>query len=307
MKNFRNIFYCLLLLAGSTYGFSQGTVAYTNNPAITHGMKFQGTYSSGTTYALNDVVIASGAGYLSMVSSNVGHTPSSSPTQWQALGSASVEGSGASDGDAGTMQMAGSTSGTFAASHVKDDGTTVTSTEPFTAPSLATSDLVNNTQKTWYTGTSGDSTCAPATVAHSVVTCMKDGLLQESIADAFSNAFQPLAVEGAPHTLTDADTISWSTTGASLANAAITLDHTRSTRTVNVTGLREGSSAILALVQDSTGGATTLVLGTGCTWYLRNAAGGYIPGTSVSLTTSALAANLVGFTQIGGICYTNAW
>lgn len=40
------------------------------------------TYASGTTYAAGAVVTYLGLPYLSLVGSNVGHTPSTSPTQW---------------------------------------------------------------------------------------------------------------------------------------------------------------------------------------------------------------------------------
>ena len=46
------------------------------------GMSFQGTYSSGTNYALADGVMYNGAGYVSLVASNHGNTPDLSPAQW---------------------------------------------------------------------------------------------------------------------------------------------------------------------------------------------------------------------------------
>ena len=42
----------------------------------------RGTYASGTTYAAGDVVTDSGTVYVSIVNSNTGHTPASSPTYW---------------------------------------------------------------------------------------------------------------------------------------------------------------------------------------------------------------------------------
>lgn len=42
-------------------------------------------YASGTTYATGDIVIYSNVLYSSLVDSNTGHTPVSSPTQWQVL------------------------------------------------------------------------------------------------------------------------------------------------------------------------------------------------------------------------------
>lgn len=177
----------------------------------------------------------------------------------------------------------------------------------FAAYRFVSTDTTNNSQKSYFTGSGGDTTCVKSTVAHSFNTCVVDGIPMVSIADAPTNDFNPLAVEPEALPLTDSSTVTWSTVGMSIANAKMTLDHTITSRTINVTGLRDGSSGLIALVQDATGGATTAVLGTGCTWYLRNPTGGYVTGTSISLTSTALAANLVAFTQIGSDCYVNAW
>lgn len=48
----------------------------------TGNMDWQGTYAGGTTYAANAVVLSGSDTYLSLVSSNTGHTPASSPSQW---------------------------------------------------------------------------------------------------------------------------------------------------------------------------------------------------------------------------------
>lgn len=92
MKTIRKFLFGLSLLGFPAFGFAQGTVVYTSNPVIQHGMKNQGAYSAGTTYTLNDVVTYSGSSYLSLVSNNTGHTPSSSPTQWQVVGQALTAG-----------------------------------------------------------------------------------------------------------------------------------------------------------------------------------------------------------------------
>jgi hypothetical protein len=87
-KIVRKFLFGLSLAGFPAFCLAQGTVVYANNPVIVKGMKNQGTYVAGTSYAMNDVVVYSGASYLSLVADNVGHTPSSSPTQWQPLGSA---------------------------------------------------------------------------------------------------------------------------------------------------------------------------------------------------------------------------
>lgn len=42
-------------------------------------------YAAGTTYAAGDKVLASSRAYISLVGSNIGHTPSTSPTYWRPL------------------------------------------------------------------------------------------------------------------------------------------------------------------------------------------------------------------------------
>jgi hypothetical protein len=48
-----------------------------------------GAYAAGTTYAAGDLCTDAGAAYISLASSNTGHTPASSPTWWGALGGSS--------------------------------------------------------------------------------------------------------------------------------------------------------------------------------------------------------------------------
>ena len=49
------------------------------------GNAFQGTYSAGTTYSLGQSVLSAGKYYVSLVNSNTGNTPASSPSQWSEL------------------------------------------------------------------------------------------------------------------------------------------------------------------------------------------------------------------------------
>lgn len=46
---------------------------------------FKGTYAGGTTYNLSDCVLYSGNYYISLIGSNMGNTPSSSPSDWQPI------------------------------------------------------------------------------------------------------------------------------------------------------------------------------------------------------------------------------
>jgi hypothetical protein len=49
------------------------------------GMVYQGDYSSGTNYALGDVVLWQGTSYTSLLGGNHGNTPDASPLQWGVL------------------------------------------------------------------------------------------------------------------------------------------------------------------------------------------------------------------------------
>jgi hypothetical protein len=49
------------------------------------GMVYRGAYSSGTNYAVGDVVLWQGTSYTSLLGSNVGNTPDASPSEWGVL------------------------------------------------------------------------------------------------------------------------------------------------------------------------------------------------------------------------------
>jgi hypothetical protein len=53
---------------------------------VRNGMSYVGAYSGSNTYAVGDTVSSSGIYYVSLLGSNIGHTPASSPTQWGTLG-----------------------------------------------------------------------------------------------------------------------------------------------------------------------------------------------------------------------------
>ena len=55
---------------------------YIENKTISVGNDFQGTYAGGTTYTKGQSVLYSSKFYLSLVDSNTGNTPDSSPSQW---------------------------------------------------------------------------------------------------------------------------------------------------------------------------------------------------------------------------------
>jgi hypothetical protein len=82
------------------------------------GLTWQGTYASTANYALNDAVTYNGSSYISLIASNHGNTPTSSPTAWSLLaaaGSAGTPGATGATGAAGTTGAAGAAGATGAA------------------------------------------------------------------------------------------------------------------------------------------------------------------------------------------------
>ena len=84
-------------------------------PAGPVGLNPQGAYNSTRNYALADAVTLNGSGYVSLVASNLGHSPDISPAQWSlfaaagATGPAGPAGSPGSPGASGPQGTAGST------------------------------------------------------------------------------------------------------------------------------------------------------------------------------------------------------
>lgn len=87
---------------------------------FTKTLLFLGTYSSGTTYALNDVVLYGGTSYVSLLPSNTAHQPDISTTYWQILASGGSPGSLASTAD--TSVKASRPSATGIASYYPGNG-----------------------------------------------------------------------------------------------------------------------------------------------------------------------------------------
>jgi len=102
---------------------------------------------------------------------------------------------------------------------------------------------------------------------------------------------------------TDGATVTWAIGSAVIANASLTMVHTTSTRALNLTGLVNGGSYVIIFKQDSTGGAAA-TLGTGCTWF-QGGSSGYTALTTLALTTTASAINILAFTYDGTNCYAN--
>jgi hypothetical protein len=104
-------------------------------------------------------------------------------------------------------------------------------------------------------------------------------------------------------TLTDSASVTWAIGSAIVVNSRLTLVHTTATRAINLTGLVNGGSYVVVLKQDSTGGAAA-TLGTGCTW-LQGGSAGFTASTTLALTTTANAVNILAFIYDGTNCYAN--
>src|SRR5437762_4791977 len=57
------------------------------------GFTWQGAWSNGTTYAVNDVVSFNGSSYVSVTASNLAHQPDISPANWNLVAQAGAAGS----------------------------------------------------------------------------------------------------------------------------------------------------------------------------------------------------------------------
>jgi hypothetical protein len=64
---------------------SQKIQSYINQVTV-----YKGTYVATATYAQTDVVLYQGIYYRSLANVNVGNTPSTTPSTWQALGTAQL-------------------------------------------------------------------------------------------------------------------------------------------------------------------------------------------------------------------------
>lgn len=98
-------------------------------------------------------------------------------------------------------------------------------------------------------------------------------------------------------TQTDGATITWAVASKLFANARVTLG---ANRTLNVTGLVDGGSYVLKVIQDGTG-SRTLTPGTGCTWLVSNGGAGVFGLT----TGTPNAVDVIAFTYEGTNCLVN--
>jgi len=85
-----NSFVCITNHTSS--GTTDGWFAtdYANWQLYVPGINNAGTYSSGTKYYVNDIVVSGGSAFISIANANIGNTPVSSPSSWTLL----VQGAG---------------------------------------------------------------------------------------------------------------------------------------------------------------------------------------------------------------------
>ncbi len=108
-----------------------------------------------------------------------------------------------------------------------------------------------------------------------------------------------ICVPGSYAAQTDGATVTWAIGSAICANGSLTFTTHGGSRTLNVTGLVNGGTYILKVVQDGTGGEG-LTLGTGCTWKVSGGGSG-----AITPSTGANAIDLLAFTYDGTNCLAN--
>jgi len=120
------------------------------------------------------------------------------------------------------------------------------------------------------------------------------GTLSSSRLDAST-----VCIPGTFASQTDGATVTWAIGSTMCANASLTFTTHGGSRTLNLTGMVNGGSYVLKIIQDGTGGEG-LTLGTGCTWKVSGGGSG-----AITPSTSASAIDVLAFTYDGTNCYAN--
>lgn len=143
--------------------------AYIEDKAVSVGNTFVGNYSAGTTYVIGQSVLyTDGVFYISRVNSNIGNTPSSSPTQWAAIPSYSLTNVIGNVGITGNLNVTGITDfngDVIFSNAIVETVFALTGTTPALNPS-------NGTIQTWTL--TGNSTPTDSFVAGEAMTLMID-------------------------------------------------------------------------------------------------------------------------------------
>jgi hypothetical protein len=97
--------------------YSPGSIAGPAGPPAT----FMGPYNPGTSYSIGQAVSSGGSSYVSLVNSNAGNNPASSPTQWALLAAAGANGAAGSPGSAAAVSaLAGAVMPSFVGRNLFD-------------------------------------------------------------------------------------------------------------------------------------------------------------------------------------------
>jgi collagen type VII alpha len=136
---------CLTILP--VVGLSQTqTIVTTSSPLITASFKYQGAWSAGLSYNLNDTVAYGGSLYFSIQSPNVGNTPATGSAFW------TVFSSGGGSGSSGTITVGTTVTGAAGSNAtVTNSGTSTAAVLNFSIPQ----GIVGATGATGQTGATG--------------------------------------------------------------------------------------------------------------------------------------------------------
>ncbi len=93
-------------------------------PTGAKGLQWQGAWSSGTTYVVDDAVSFGGASYVSLAAGNLGNQPDTSPLQWSLLADKGTTGASGPSGPTGPIGLTGTTGATGATGPLGPTGPT---------------------------------------------------------------------------------------------------------------------------------------------------------------------------------------
>ena len=126
----------------------------------------------------------------------------------------------------------------------------------------------------------------------------RGGVTMSTATSSVAVATDDTRIAGSPYpTVGDGSPITWNLASATVSNGIVTLNHTTSTRALNISNPVNGGFYTLVVNQDGTGGAH-MTLGTGCTWKVVNGGAG-----AIVLSAAASAIDILTFTYDGANCY----
>jgi hypothetical protein len=149
-------------------------------------------------------------------------------------------------------------------------------------------------------GTFGDDIVNTQLVAMAIYYTTADPPNQVAV-PLFVQPYYPSVIGVSPTfaSVSDASPIAWDLQHNFIQNGIVSLNHSTSTRALNVSNMQAGGFYHLAFVQDSTGGAS-VTLGSGCTWIVNNS-----PTSTLSIPLTANAVSVAEVTYDGTYCYAD--